>query len=82
MVPITLEGDTVLVPVTLDHGQQILLVVYPQIYSTDLNDLICKIDLNPTMALLGAISTAELMRMKENEPFPCTSTRLRYSPLT
>jgi hypothetical protein len=24
-------------------------MVYPQIYSTDLNDLICKIDLNSTM---------------------------------
>jgi hypothetical protein len=29
--------------------------------------IISKIDLNPTMALLGARSTAELMRMKGNE---------------
>jgi hypothetical protein len=42
--------------------------MYPQISSTDLNDFICKIDLNPIMALLEAISPAELMRIETSGP--------------
>jgi hypothetical protein len=45
-------------------------MVYPQIYSTDLND--------STIALSGAIRTDERIRMKENEQFSFSWRRVSF----